>query len=105
MTTWSSSTAITTVRGTWWRSTAIAENSVGRSIAPTTFAATSRRSFARWMERPKWSSAAASRSLVYNPLTGKPYWDIRGPTEQFVASVVTDDKMPLPDGRLSGTSS
>lgn len=29
----------------------------------------------------------------YDPLTGKPHWSIRGPTEQFVASVVSDDKM------------
>ena len=29
----------------------------------------------------------------YDPTTGKAHWNIRGPTEQFVASVVSDDKM------------
>jgi len=29
----------------------------------------------------------------YDPATGKPHWNIRGPTEQFVASVVSDEKM------------
>ena len=29
----------------------------------------------------------------YDPATGKPHWNIRGPTEQFVASVVSDGSM------------
>ncbi len=29
----------------------------------------------------------------YDPTTGRAHWNMRGPTEQFVASVVSDDKM------------